>query len=376
MVVLFPILSIYGIGVSTINWANIFMLIVFGVIIISPNRLDLKKDISYPILFLSFYVLFELVHSIIIDENTTEIVLRTFRYLAYLLFLAFFTKKYFSFEYGKRVYCYVAIFAICFIVFQTILLKISGIYISGYIPGAPILNDGVVDFANNLERYANPKEFLVRPRSIFEEPAHFSQDVLAVLALVLFSDWKDGKKLKWGFFVTFGLLLSMSNTGFLVGIIVWLNYFFRNSKKYIYLFPVVIIVVVAVYYLPITQSIIDRLFDGRSAGGRFNGYSYVFDSELSLSEFLFGHGMINTQKLNVYLAGYARLFWYFGVTGILLFASVFIALYKSGNNQQRELLIIAILLNIGSDAILGPFFFPYYSLIISNNDGRHCYLKL
>lgn len=113
--------------------------------------------------------------------------------------------------------------------------------------------------------------------------------------------------------------------------------------------------------------------DGKSTSDRFAGYSLLTQST-DLSLILFGRGM---QTLTgEYLSGYMRLYYYFGIIGLLLFLITIFSGYLKHSNAIKILIWLFIILNIGTEVALGPFLLLFASFIITNDENRHCNLKL
>lgn len=93
----------------------------------------------------------------------------------YLLILIVLIKKFFNPIIGYRLFKNISVFSTVYIIIQEILLKLTGVYLTGHIPGIKLLNPEIMKF-NETASYIT--SFAVRPRSIFPEPAHYAQYVL------------------------------------------------------------------------------------------------------------------------------------------------------------------------------------------------------
>ena len=118
-----------------------------------------------------------------------------------------------------------------------------------------------------------------------------------------------------------------------------------------------ILALVAIYYIatPHVEAINNRISEGRSYQGRFHGY----DVALQLVDNpLWGIGFVAPSDLEVYLAGFARLFVYLGAVGVAVYAFVYLKVLLSTN--KKILFLVFLFLNLGCDTFFGVFFL-YYS---------------
>lgn len=113
--------------------------------------------------------------------------------------------------------------------------------------------------------------------------------------------------------------------------------------------------------------------NGKSSSDRFAGYSLLFEYRNFFS-LLFGNGMKLLE--GDYLSGYLRLFYYFGITGVILFFYEILSGYKKHNQVGKILVWLFIVLNIGTEVALGPFLIIYSSFILTSNEKRFRYFEL
>ncbi|MDR2409248.1 MAG: hypothetical protein LBE13_14190 [Bacteroidales bacterium] len=201
-VILFPVFSIYGINIGTITIADMMLIIQFPILcndLLLNNLIKketIKNIISLPFVIYIVYIIFQLLFVIMIISNISDVTMRTLRYLFYLINICLFFRKYFVFNYGMKLYKFVGIFSVCFIMYQIIVFLLFRKYIPGYIPYLTVLREELVEYSNNVAKNAG----YMRPRSIFAEPAHFAQYVVGLIALILFSSKEGRNKYFWLYF--------------------------------------------------------------------------------------------------------------------------------------------------------------------------------
>ena len=131
-------------------------------------------------------------------------------------------------------------------------------------------------------------------------------------------------------------------------------------------FAFFVIVLVVIYSFDLLDLFFYRIENGRSAAGRFNGYSSVLALEENsmLWYLFFGHGMFLYES---YLAGWIRMFYYFGIVGIVIYLCPM--LLNSLNNKSALFLIIFLFaLGIGTSIILSGSSIMLLSFISKKSD--------
>lgn len=372
VVITYPFVSLYGINVSTISVADV-LLAVSLFILAFINILQTRRiNILYPFLIFFSYIVICSLFILPMQHDFMNILLRTVRYLYLLLALIFFVKSNFVFEYGKKLLLFFSILATLLIIIQACFLYLKGVYIQGYLPGLPILREELTTFADYMQNY----ELDIRPRSFFGEPAHYAVYEVCGLSLVLFSEKHNRRFWLMSVFMTFGILISVSSTGILCAMVLWAIFVFKNKKSSWIVIPCMLLIGSIIYSTSFVQLFLDRIEEGKSAAGRFDGYMYLLSNidELSFTEFIFGQGMYDPTLYPEYLAGYARLFVCFGLLGVVLFLFAIFSLYRRQLQLSNILLILFLILNIGTEIALGPYLLVYISLIvgyISKHNKKH-----
>ena len=367
LIVIYVPLSIYSTGINGISIADLLLLILSVMLIIDTIRKK-KLKIFIPFFVFSIYLIINL---FFLDMNI-ENILKTCRFLYYLLVVSIFSSKYFNFELGIKVYKYVSIFAVFYIIIQFTLMKTIGYYLPGYIPFLKINRTELVEFSSSIYSKAQ-----LRVRSIFTEPSQFAEYVAVCLACILLIKNNEKNKLPVAIFLTLGLIISTSSTGIILAAVVWTIYFFSKlktkiTKKKLILFLTILII--AAIYLKNSSAFstfIERINTGYSQDNRFNGYELILNEVSSNNiNILFGAGM---NSYDEYLAGWARMIYYFGIIGTLIYiVSLLILINK--NKETRIIGLIALLMGTTSAALLGDKSLLLLSIIIAlrNNTVHSC----
>jgi hypothetical protein len=238
------------------------------------------------------------------------------------------------------------------------------------------MRDELIEHAEHAIEYL--KYVDIRPRSIFAEPAHYAQYVLGYIALLFSSNPQPKRFMTQALVLSFGIILSGSSTGILCLGALWILYMIRgkNSAKYI---PIVLVALLVIFQLKLLSVFESRMEDGASTAGRFDGYflmwKLVKDNLLSL---FVGHGMRSLAlETGIYLPGYPRLVWYFGLIGMALFLVVMLSYLKRHRYHSNALIILFLALNLGTEVALGPFMLLYTAfIIVLSNENRNSNFKL
>lgn len=370
IIVLFPVLSLYGVGLGTFTLGDFLLCCILIIEFVFNHKR--KTKFSLPFLIFSLYILLQLIINFIFTELESGELLRTLRYLFYVIVIALCIPNYFNQIYASKLCVIFSIISIIMIIIQTFSFVVLGKYIPGYIPGLPILREELISFS---EKGVTDSLGLLRPRSFFGEPAHYAQYILLGLTIILFNK-RTHKPLLILFFII-GVLLSVSSTGILCLLFLLAVYGINNLRNIVKYIPLIIIALIGLYFSVYFQGFLTRINNGKSTEDRFSGYEILFQDETSYPNILFGKGMIeiDIDKMG-YLAGYPRLILYFGIVGTVLFLFSLFYKYKNKSQFGKILIILFAILNFGTEVALGPFLILYIGYIIKDYESRYIYSKL
>lgn len=362
VIVLYPLLSIYGVGIASVTLADACLLMCYPLLFFLKVK---RKELSFLFFFFLFYVCVQYIFSSLSIAGSNDMLWRTMRYSLYL-FTLFILKRYFTFEYAYKLYGILAVFATIFLLVQFIVFHATGIYVPGYLPVFPVLRDELLEFAS----YVGSDGGDIRMRSIFGEPAHYAQYVLGYMVLLLFQK-KGRMKL---LLLSSGILLSGSTIGIclmLFVFLIWCCHEKTNTRKWLLLGGGALGIIVLFVGIEKLMLISDTWFgvnpflkftSENIGSGRLGSYEILYSLNMSGSDLLFGHGM--ETSFPIYLPGFLMLFWYFGLMGLFIYIAINVYLYVKSGFVARLLILVFALLNIGSEAALGPFLLLYFAFIL------------
>lgn len=367
--VLFVVLSLYSINIMTFTVADAILLCLFPVYILNSFVMHKSANITIhlPLFIIVLYITIHMCIIILIDQSGAdlEIFMTTMRYVSYLLFLALFVETYFDIQLGWKLLKNISIISTLFLYVQYILMKFGNYYLSGFIPGLPLS----IESLNSLgQEYASG--YLTRPRSIFQEPAHYASFVLLYFGIALFQNYR---KEKWGLILTgIGLIISGSSTGILTEIgllliwIIWLLKDILNRNRRSKAITALFITAFSAAVIANTKTFkyaVSRMFGNKSSfSGRFGNYSKAFSSKNStVTEMLFGHGI---KGFNEYIPAIPRIYLSFGIVILVIFLlySTYKLFKKKG--YKKIALLILLVSTPGTEIILGKFILLYLPFII------------
>lgn len=366
LVIIYSFLFIYHIGKSSFTIADFFLVSLFFFLMV--NFFINKKTFNYVNELLPF-IFFVTVHfflALFLDFDVGKIG-STSRYLFYLVVVFFGARNFFLPSFGVKLYESICVISTVYLIVQTIFFTFFHVLLPGHIQNSyfPVLSNhlNVIEKALS-EEWVN----VLRPAAFFAEPAHCAEYLLGGLCISLFAI----KKIKLSILLTIGVLVSMSSTGILVSIVIWLLWLadFLGKKiriESLVLFLSILPLMIAFVF---TSSFFDhfltRMKDGESSIGRFNGYYEILQNGLiSKFDIFFGSGM-DTSIYSSYLAGYARLFVFFGLIGVVCFLvfAIMTFLSKKIVRWQKIMMFVFLILNTGTEILFQPMILCFFSFIL------------
>lgn len=378
LLVILPVLSIYSIPNSKVLVFVVIVAALYPFMLYAILKKDEKvnKTFYYPLLVLLLYIIIQFAVLLVIigvdDINT--VLLRTLHNIFYLVTAIVFIKQYFDVEIGKKVLNFMAVFSSIYIIIQFVLINTIGYYLPGTLP---FFETSVDEFNESIIASG----MTIRPRSIFSEPSAYGAYIGLYLIIDLFSaDKKRFADYIPNILASIGLLLSRSTSAYLLGFGIWtlwsVHKFMKNSvtKKGKFLLAAIILVPIIFYYIAQTESFsifIEHTFGSGSGEwgigvmNRIRNYSYAFSTQnLSNFEILFGRGM---QTPDYYIPGIPRMFFYFGIIGILIWFSIYLYIFFVSNWPQRRVLLLMIVSSFFGDSIFGINCLIYFPFIVTLN---------
>lgn len=349
-----PILVEYSFTYSSFTVLDTLIVLFY---IISLPRLLMSGGPKVNVFFLWLF-LFVVFHASVdyLTNSDTKILLRAMHLANYIFFLAFYNRLFFNSELAIRIVRVVAIFSTIFLLFQHLAYAVVGIPIPGQLP-IFLVNDeyalgGVVEMD------------LIRFSSIFLEPSQYGMYLLCALVLELFYRKRPNNLVILLFCL--GAVVSTSNTA-LAGMVLLLMLYVRKIGISVKMIALAIVALFVIFVLAGTfvDAILIRVGDGSSFGNRFNGYSQIKD--LLSANPIWGIGFWSTEDMgDDYLPGWARLYVYFGIIGVLFYAVVYLLLYRSISN--KIIFFLALFFNFGGDSFFSVYLLFYSCFFLLKKD--------
>lgn len=360
--IMLPILFAYTTPVKGLTYGDAFLLFAIGCMLLQCSIVEIQNSIFYIMLYIigvSFYVIF--------FESVANLhIMTTGRYLIYLIYILFMPMTYEHKEYAIRIYKKVCTFAALILVIQFVALNTIGYAVPGVVRFLPLTDENLYDYSYAVF-YTNSR----RCMSLFGEPSHYAMYVLPCLAFCLLRNKRvRNKDLCLAGIISLTIVMSSTFTGIFAMIFVWGFWIVQNVvKKYISLKLSLIVTfsVIAFFSLLLNTKLGNYLLNGEiyksQSTGRFEGYTYLMNLDMSNTQILLGHGMDDIGSNGIYLAGWARLVYYYGIIGATLYT---ICLWNCTmkNKMGRTILLLLFVIMIGSEANFMPMFVTYMLMVI------------
>ncbi|MBY0013627.1 hypothetical protein [Paenibacillus typhae] len=379
IVLLFVPLTIYKINILTFTLADALLILAMPFLLIDMLMIKKRANINIHILIVTFGIFAHMLILVFFNhsEFQNDTLMRTLRYISYLLFIAVFAREYFNVRLGLKLLRIISVLSSVYLIIQFILLNYFNYYLSGFLPGLPLSSESLDEI---IRRYS--LGYSKRPTSIFQEPAHFSSYVLLYFGILLFDDTKKQKNEL--ILIGIAIILSGSSTGILLAIGLLLLWTVRSLKNLNNLNKilnyVILIAFIGFCFLLFTKtqifnSFIERTFENRTATtGRLGNYKDVFYAyDISLVQQIIGHGML---KYDEYIPSIPRIYFYFGGSGLLLFCLYSLRYLIIKKGYKRISLIILLVSTLGTEIAFGSFMLLYLPFIIDLNSNKDKFEKI
>lgn len=367
VIILMPILNMYKspFGGSAADLITAMMLLCIFVRYIFDNSRTNIKYKKYIIIFIAYLLFNTIITALYTTSPLDKHMIFSIRYILWYVVILLIVPDVCDFKIAYKVYMWLAVFSTLFLIVQYISMIFFGQYISGvfeeYVNRTDMLND---------TQYAGYVQFY-RPRSIFEEPAHYGTFVAGILCLVVLMN-PDTKKMLLKVFLTFGMLLSGSTTAIALAAFSWGIQLWGLAKRgYVNkkIFILLISLFLAVYIVAQTSSfdvMVTRTFESDSAiESRFGNIENI--ESASLMEILFGNGSYSNVITKIYgwQPGFILFYKLYGIIGYAAFILMICFLFNKNSGKNTMLyLSFFVILNIGTEAITTSFIFLYLPFIM------------
>ncbi len=368
---LFPILMIYATPISFVCVADVFIIgvIPFLFFLMCKDGFDLTPVRQFIIQY-GFMILINyfLVFSLSQINDLFGVTGSMGRYLLYfggMFLLSDLDDKYIK-SAGRVLRC-VAVASTVYLFIQILILEGFGWYLPGTIPFLKTVNPQ--SFADQIFFMLTPGSN-GRPMSFFQEPSHYGFYI--VIALYYELIYEKGKHFLLAIFLSVGVLFSVSSTGIILTVFLWVKYVInglpagrarrKNVKLVFALFICAVMLAVPILNTNRMQILLRRVGRSDVYTGRFDGFG-VFAEKYSLVTMLFGHGM--DEGYYTFMPGIPMTYYYFGLIGLILLFLFCFVLYLKVDNKSKDMLLLFLIANIGSNMFFGHFLIPCWLFLRS-----------
>jgi hypothetical protein len=368
LIVLYPILNRYRAPIIPFLTLSEFLLIPYYFLYFKNS--NNKKSLF--LILLSIYILINAFLSISSSPNIVDLIGTSFRLIFLYFSTSIFSFKFFDIKLAKSFLNTVSL-VLSFYAITQFIFSFFNIYLTTYLPFLEIIGDINID-NQIIDQAFYGIQF--RSRSFLNEPAHLATYLILPIFLNIFKDNKV--KPTFSFLIMIlALLASLSMTGIILLIILFtLAIFIRFKKIQIIAFFVFFIIIFSIsffsgiifdFFSILLNTKIENFMDLLYSNTRFY---QIFEVDYFPSFFkaLFGHGL---NELNVYLPSYFQIVFSFGIIGFFIYLLFLVNLLFKSQKTNKNLTIIFIFLNLGTEVLFGNFTIFYYPFIankIPTND--------
>lgn len=362
-ILLLPILFQYATGIDGLTAGDALFVIAFFLYFIKKNP---GKYAPFLVLFIYLSISTAVFYfSGIIVKITTSL-----HYMAYVLGMIF------MLDLGKKnridivqLYRKICKYSAILMIVQTIFYKGLGIVIPGIITFFPLTDPSLADYGSALATTNSG-----RCMSFFAEPSHFAIYTVPCLAILLFKGEKISKA-EWIeiMLISLSLIFCASFTGIICGVFLWCYFLWKRTISGKFsgsMIFILVLVGIALSYIVFKTSagsyFTNKEILERQAEGRFEGFAIKDFIKFNASAIIWGSGMNDIGEM-LYLPGWPRLFYYFGIVGSSLYVICFIRFFKRNTFSGLILILMAILM-VGTEMNFSSFIVPYVLLMFATKD--------
>lgn len=370
----FPIFARYFIVSDMVSIPEVLSFILLIYVLVLKNK-NIKVDRA-----LLQFILFILTHTLVSlffypKEISIQILGTSMRFIYLLILLGVLAYNFFDIELGKKIIILITLILSVYAFIQYFYAK-RGIILTTYLPGLKHFDTtGIYKNTDDilLDQLNLGLEF--RPRSLLNEPAHFATYIISSLTIVLF----DNRETKNSYFLiglilSSACLLSKSSTAIIMMFIIWIIYIYTSivegSNKDMIIIILILLSILIIYSSTSGFKTIDyfinrtfgntRKLSGITNSSRFGTLGKSFDNFNSILNVIVGKGNI---KIETYLSGLFRLFYNFGLAGVVFYSNWVIKSLNGETKLQKCLIFVFLIMNIGTEVMFGYFMYLYIPFI-------------
>lgn len=368
IIALVPVLSVYATFVDGIYLQELFLIIFTALAIIYRKSYD-YYGVFLPVIFLAAAIIFSCFLNVICGYGeTVDVFVRSARMLFYIVCITFTSKRLLDFHTAISATVYIGIFAVAFLIFQTIVYKATGVYIKGVGNILPLAYRQDFDYQYYFSR-------MFRPSSIFMEPSGMSQYILVPLSYELLDKSNiERKRIVISVLLSIGILMTTSLWGVVILALIWGVWVIKvaDIKRY---FLILVVLIPLVLYFVINSSVFsstmsrinmsgfDSIYNSQSFSGRFLGYDAL--DGMNTFEKLFGLGFGNLGVRKNIGTGNAVLYYLLGIgyVGTIMFYGFCLFVMKRINTVWQKTIFFAMLILSFGAGIINTTAIVYYYVL-------------
>jgi hypothetical protein len=379
LVVFIPVLSMYGTSID--GSVSIFDIIIVWVIFLwiikafFHGKIHAMCSEEIFLLFLLVYI----VIGLLIHSSTglnEEILKKTGRLFIYLFFIIFVMRGVFSAYYGYKLLEILSFTVVFYLCIQYVTIILFDYYTPGFLSFIPVLRGEL--FTHSISSISDTA---FRSRSILGEPSEIGLVVglYLLITLLITAKYKvQVSLLNWRvIFASFGLMLSMSATGFSMLIISWYAWLFmkasyskRSVKLIFYTLSAATLMLIFIFLIMYD---IDISRINHRLGLKNDSNIVIWNSFNTINK-LFGVGVVGREIFGTWAPSSVRVFYYFGIVGfsyyyLMYFLIGFFTLSKSSNILLFSFIILSFATQVGLSVWM--IFFLAFIFSLSNIEREY-----
>ncbi len=368
-VVIYPIIFRYRSFISAITFGEI---IGFFILVVCLFFLRGKMYIDKSVLLFALCFFGRSIISLALGESGVGNAVGTGLRLTVLYLFILMFENYFDYNYAKKVINIVAVIIVIYELIQVV-FSFKGIYLTTSLPFLKEIRDTDAEILAKAQLGIR-----FRPCAVFGEPGELGAYLVLPLAINLLEEKTTAKDKYWLMRVllfTVGLIATLSSTGTVMAIFVWMLFFLKRNTSYnikILLIVLGIAGLIVGAQMGVWQYFVLRLFGGSGLTG-IAGSTHFRDIPRAFSDFdnliyiLIGRGM---KDPNGFLSGLPRLLYWLGMIGFAAFIHLMIREYNKGKKTKRNLIYIWLVINIAGSYLIGAFALPYMAFILGSDTKK------
>lgn len=375
LLVLMPILQLYGFVQLPFVTFSEYAVIVFVIIVLIKDRSWWVESSFVPLMA---YLLVQPLILMFYADKTSDMVDATgtaWKLAVYIFVLCFIAKKYLKKEYFIKTIRIIGVFSSIYGIAQFALGTFMKISLSPYLPLLPVIRTGLLEQQNEWMKL----NWIIRARAWFSEPSTFSIFLLLAIMVELLIAKRD--KFSWWRCILYavGIFVSTSSTGTVGLIFIVASYIVmhpgifakRITKKILcmilFLLPVGFFILIRSGYIEYFWNHLFANGQGLSSQSHFSDVEEIIKMKSSLLEIIFGHGM---QDAGGYLPGWIATYYGIGILGVMLYVWGFCKLFFKVSKNLKIFVMIFVALNIGTEIMLGTYLILYMAPVLNNEKKR------